>query len=401
MSTIKVLKTDSDHAKAVGRLISLMDLDPKMGTKDADELELLALVIEKYEEKSFPIESPDPIEAIRFRMEQEGLTQKDLVPFIGSLSKVSEVLNRKRKLSLNMIKNLSTKLGISADILISSPTEDIPKDNIDWQKFPLSEMRKRGFFNTDESLSEIKEYAQERVFVFLDSIPGGINLQPILLKTAAHIRSNNKEVNPYTLWIWQARVLQLAAQESLCTSYKKGTVTELFMKNLSRLSWSDTGPVIAKEYLNKHGIHLVFEPHFKQTYLDGAVCFNANGNPVIALTLRYDRLDNFWFSLMHELAHIALHFDGNETWFLDDLDDSASDQDKKENDADKWATNSLISTSDWETDYFTSISRVLEFAKDKEIHPSIVIGRLRRKKGDYTLFAKSLKIPKVRHFFMS
>lgn len=124
MNMIKVLKTDDEHTQAMQRLMGLMDSNPEEGSDEADELELLALVIEKFEEKRFPIENPTPIEAIKFRMEQEGLTQRDLIPYIGSLPKVSEVLNEKRKLSLNMVKKLSSGLGISADVLIATPLDE-------------------------------------------------------------------------------------------------------------------------------------------------------------------------------------------------------------------------------------------------------------------------------------
>lgn len=399
MNIIKVLKTDSEHEQALQQLMELMDLNPESGSDKADELELLALVIDKYEEKRFPLENPTPIEAIKFRMEQEGLTQRHLIPYIGSLPKVSEVLSGKRKLSLNMVRKLSRRLGISADILIATPVDDIHENNIDWSKFPLSEMRKRGFFKTEESLPELKEYAEERVKGFLNSISGGMDLRPIMLKIAAHYRGNDKEVNKFSLWAWQARILQLAEQSPINTPYKKGTVDEKFMKDLSQLSWSDNGPIIAKEFLNKFGIHLIIEPHFKETYLDGAVCIDSNGNPIVALTLRHDRLDNFWFSLMHELAHIALHLDGNIEWFLDDLD--VFNQDPQEEEADNCARSSLISKQQWDSESLNSVSDILDFSNELKIHPSIVIGRLRRERGDYTIHAKSLKILKVRHFFMA
>lgn len=395
MKIIKVLKTDDEHAQAMERLIELLDLNPKEGSNKENELDLLALVIEKYEENRFPIENPSPVEAIKFRMEQEGLTQRDLIPYIGSLPKVSEVLNEKRKLSLNMVKKLSSGLGISADILIANP---IAENSISWLEFPIAEMKKRGFFKTNESLSEIKEYAAEKISEFLNGIPGGMRLSPIMLKTSAHYRCNEKEIKSYALWIWQARILQLASKSPLNTVYKKGTVDKEFMKNLSRLSWSDNGPLIAKEFLNKHGIHLIIEPHFKQTYLDGAVCFDAKGNPVIALTIRFDKLDNFWFSLMHELAHIALHFDGKFEWFLDEKLDHVN-QDPKEEEADQCARDSLIPQMEWDSGDFTTAKGVLNFSEKLSIHPCIVVGRLRRENGDYTLFSNSLKIPKVRHLF--
>lgn len=95
--------------------------DLQKGSREADELEVLALPIEQYEEKQFPIDLPDPVEVTRFRMEQQGLRNKDLVPFSGSASKVSEVLNGSRPLSLNMIRRLNKGLGILAVILILEP----------------------------------------------------------------------------------------------------------------------------------------------------------------------------------------------------------------------------------------------------------------------------------------
>lgn len=113
---IKLIKTESDYLSALKRIDELFDSEPN--TPEGDELELIVTLVELYEKNNFPIESPSPIEAIKFRMEQLNLTQKDLVQYIGSKSKVSEVLSGKRSLSLNMIRKLSVGLGISAEILI-------------------------------------------------------------------------------------------------------------------------------------------------------------------------------------------------------------------------------------------------------------------------------------------
>jgi HTH-type transcriptional regulator / antitoxin HigA len=122
MYHIKLIKNDQDHAAALARVSELMDQDFISGSETADELEVLALLIERYEQEHFPMENPDPIEAIKFRMEQQGLLKKDLVPFIGSASKVTEVLNGTRQLSLNMIRNIAAGLNISVDILIRMPS---------------------------------------------------------------------------------------------------------------------------------------------------------------------------------------------------------------------------------------------------------------------------------------
>ena len=115
----KVIKTEADYNVALARAEALMDARP--GTAKGDELELLALLIEQYEERMYPIGLPDPVAVIKFRMEQQGLRPKDLVPMIGSPSKVSEVLSGKRGLSLNMIRRLVNDLRIPAEALIRLP----------------------------------------------------------------------------------------------------------------------------------------------------------------------------------------------------------------------------------------------------------------------------------------
>ncbi len=115
---IKVIKSNEDYMQAMTRLSALMVLDPKAGSRDDNELELLALVIEDYERKIVPPAVPDPVDAILFRMDQMKLGRKGLEQYIGSTSKVSEVLSHKRPLSLSMIRRLHQGLGIPADVLI-------------------------------------------------------------------------------------------------------------------------------------------------------------------------------------------------------------------------------------------------------------------------------------------
>ncbi|MBK8503439.1 MAG: helix-turn-helix domain-containing protein [Saprospiraceae bacterium] len=113
---LKPIRTEEDYNKALARLEKIFDSDP--GTKGGDELEILVLLIEDYENKHYPIGPPDPIEAIKFRMEQMGLQQKDLGEILGHKSRASEILNRKRKLTLSMIRTLHDKLNISTEVLV-------------------------------------------------------------------------------------------------------------------------------------------------------------------------------------------------------------------------------------------------------------------------------------------
>ena len=115
----KILKTESEYEQALEVVDSLMEAAP--GSPEEDELELWSLLVEQYEDTHHPIDPPDPIEAIKFRMEQLGLEQKDLTQYIPAKSKVSEVLNRKRPLSLGMIRALHEHLGISAEVLVQEP----------------------------------------------------------------------------------------------------------------------------------------------------------------------------------------------------------------------------------------------------------------------------------------
>ena len=112
----KVIKTEAQYEATLARVEKIFDAKP--GTPKGDELELLLLLVETYEEKEYPIGPPDPIDALRFRMEQEGLKPKDLIPYIGSKSKVSEVLSGQRPLSLNMIRKLVTGLRLPAEVAL-------------------------------------------------------------------------------------------------------------------------------------------------------------------------------------------------------------------------------------------------------------------------------------------
>jgi HTH-type transcriptional regulator/antitoxin HigA len=115
---IRPIKTKKDYEQAMLRLENIFDA--KKGTPKGDELEILSLLIEKYEDEKFPIDLPDPVEAIKFRMEQMGMTQTDLANIVGQKSRASEILNRKRKLSLEMIRQLHQQWHIPTEVLVQA-----------------------------------------------------------------------------------------------------------------------------------------------------------------------------------------------------------------------------------------------------------------------------------------
>jgi HTH-type transcriptional regulator / antitoxin HigA len=113
---LKPIKTEADYRLALKRLEEIFDVKPD--TRESDELEILGLMVDYYENKHYPIEAPDPIEAIKIRMEEMNLKQADLIPEIGGKSRVSEILNRKRRLTVDMIRKLGTRLNLSYSLLI-------------------------------------------------------------------------------------------------------------------------------------------------------------------------------------------------------------------------------------------------------------------------------------------
>lgn len=391
---IKVIKSGNDYAQAMARLTALMALDPKDGSKEDSELELLALVIEDYERKIVPPVVPDPIEAILFRMDQMNLGRKDLESFIGSTSKVSEVLSRKRPLSLSMIRRLHKGLDIPAEVLIGSAesgTQAVGAEpEMEYAKFPLKEMLDRNCFgNFKGNAQRLKDYAEDLVLKFMQGLLPK-QAEPAFLRAPLHQRGT-RDADEYALLAWRLCVIKKVRANPASRDYRKGVITAKWLKDLARLSAFDDGPRLAREQLGMAGITLVIEPHFKGTYLDGAAMLD-EGRPIVAMTLRHDRLDNFWFVLMHELAHVAKHLDEANPLFTDDLD-SPDEQDRKEREADIMAGEALIPQTVWEKSAARTshlIKDVIALADKLGVHPAIVAGRVRHETKNFRILVKPL-----------
>jgi len=396
--SVKVIKTETDYESALERIETLFKAKP--GTPEGDELEVLVTLVEMYETKAFPISMPDPISAIRFRMDQQNLKAKDLIPYIGSASKVSEVLNGKRSLSLAMIRSLVSGLGIPAAVLLKEQGAELPPDDAIKQgkHFPVAEMLKRGWFaDFKGSVSEAKGQLEDLLAAFVGPL-GSNALMPALNRQ--HVRNGGKH-DEHALTAWRIRVASLAIREKL-PSYRSATVTTEFLRELARLSYLNRGPLLAKEFLNKNGIHVVIERHLPKTHLDGAALKLPDSSPVVALTLRHDRLDNFWFTLFHELAHVTLHLDkDNVDAFFDDLSDGTA-KDKCEQEADQLASDALIPESAWKKARLNDRSLqsdVLTFAEMLRISPSIPAGRIRHDSKRYDILKPLIGSGKVRVLF--
>ena len=165
------------------------------------------------------------------------------------------------------------------------------------------------------------------------------------------------------------------------------------------------GPLLAREYLAKQGVHLIVVPHLNKTYLDGGVMLLPDGNAVVALTLRYDRLDNFWFTLLHELAHLMLHLSARCRLIVDDLDmrsHNKGSEDHIENEADDIASKALIPEQYWpflDAEKVPKTDDLLFLATKLKIHPAPIAGRVRFKQNNYRIFSKLVGRGQVRKLF--
>jgi HTH-type transcriptional regulator/antitoxin HigA len=402
---IKVIKTKKEHETAMNRIAELIGGDPASDSPEGDELEVLAHLVADYEKKHYDIGLPTPLEAIEFRIEQQHLRPRDLVPYLGSASRVSEVLRGKRQLSIQMIRSLNEGLGIPAEVLLRkqpqtrreprvTSTRDILTD------FPADvfrEMVKRKWLKFHGSLDEAKRRARD---LLKDFLCFGNHIEAIPAFNRQSLRGKSSD-NAAALLAWKTRVLRLASKRRVRSRFDRADVTTDFIYRLVTLSRLEAGPRLAVEELQNHGIAVVIEAHLPTTHLDGAAMKLSNGTPVIGLTLRHDRLDNFFFCLFHELGHVVLHISkGKADLFLDDLQEAPTDEFEWE--ADDFARQCLMPEKDWrrfwEGDDFT-VETVRREAKRVGIHGAILAGRIQNEKNDYKSLSRIVRPAKVRHLF--
>jgi HTH-type transcriptional regulator / antitoxin HigA len=381
----KVIKTEAEYQEALSYLETLLDAEP--GSLEEEELDLFSLLISNYEDEHYPIELPDPIEAIKFRMEQEGLTRKDLAPFIGSQSKVSEVLNYRRPLSLSMIRALSEGLGIPAQVLLQDPGGKLNDCEYNYQDYPFVEMIKRGYFpDFSGSLAEAKSLCEELLQGLFREL--GEQAQNIV-----YCKHSHQEIDTNALRAWQARAIQLALLQDL-PPFSKDEISTEFIREVVQLSRFSQGPQMAGELLQKKGIHFVILPHLPRTYLDGACFFAPDGHPVIGLTLRHNRLDNFWFTLVHELAHLYLHSGRENVAFFDNTDQMLEHPSEPlENEANQFTRDVLFPRDAWASQSSALLKSsdeniIQQIANKLSVHPAIVAGRLRWETNNYRVYSR-------------
>jgi HTH-type transcriptional regulator/antitoxin HigA len=387
---VRVIESERDYEQALQQMAELMAEMPAAGSERERLLKTLAVIVRDYESNRYQIAPPDPVEAIKFRMEQQGLAAKDLVPYLGSRSRVSEVLSGKRPLTLAMIRSLHRGLGIPAASLLADRPQTDSELDLDWKKVPFAEMKKRGWITRlPRSASEAKH--------ILDSWLAPVRVVELAPLYKRHVRSA-KPVDHEKLVVWTAQVAKKALQSPPSGRFEASFSTD-FLRDVARISVFRNGPSLVREFLDQHGIVLVVEKAFSP-WLDGAAMM-CRTVPVVALTLRHDRVDNFWFVLMHELVHLLKHIGGEATSFYDDLD-SDNQADPREIEADALAGEILIPADEWRNSpasRLRSADAANHLAQRLRIHPAIVAGRIRRTYRDYRVLSGLVGQGEVRKQF--
>ena len=377
--TFTTIKTERQYAEAKAQVADLIALTDKASL---NKLEVWTVLIEQYERDHCDLGQPTPIAAVRFRMEQGGITAKELEPILGSRSRVSEILSGKRALTLDMIRALHQHLGIPAASLIAPEKQEAVSKPHAPSAAALQKLRSLGCMTAKETF----EHFIARAF--------GPQGAPALLRKTRTERTNAK-TDQVALTAWLAAVKLKAEGVSISKPKKRVKPAEIG-RAIAQLSVHADGPIRARTELSKLGIVLVILEHLPGTYLDGAALCRSDGTHVIALTLRHDRLDNFWFTLLHELCHALTHLGENTPLILDDLELKSSDAIEAE--ADEFARNSLVPLAIWETEASPDWdgNDVARVAAAASVHIAIVAGRWQHENSDYRRFAKALGRGQVR-----
>lgn len=331
-----------------------------------------------------------------------GLSQRQLAETLKLKEQQIQRYERERYRSISLVRykkilealniEMQARLGAGDE---SRSTEEDTLHTLTFRPEVIAEIEKRGWFETSEIGSDevqtlLSTYVQE-----------GIQLSN---GPALHRKSfrDTGDFDEPALIAWKARILKVAKSLRPSIKAKFNTLDISWIQTLVALSVERDGPMRAVDFLTERGIIVVVEPHLSRTRLDGAALKLLDGTPVIGLTLRYDRIDYFWFTLLHELAHIILHSTrGLEEGFLDNL--QILDSSDREKEADSFAKSAFIPDEVWATAparFAKSIDIVKKFAASRGIHPAIVAGRIRNERGDYSIFSNLVGDGEVRQQFL-
>lgn len=380
---IKPIRSQADLNEAKRRLSQLIGTNSD-GRHD-DEIEVLATLVEQFEKIGVRIDAPTPVAAIRYRMEEMGLTPRQLEPFIGSRARVSEVLSGIRQLSIDMIRSLHEGLGIPYESLMSQRSATTKSERVSTPT--IERLNSFGF-----------EGGGADMLGFLNEFTG--RSSPAALHKKTRTQRASSRTDQTALMLWQAAILKKSEAIQNPKQFHQSSFDADAIRRIARLSTYSDGPARAIDKLTEFGITTVVLPPLRGTFLDGAAMAGRAGNPVIGLTLRHDRVDGFWFTLMHECAHISLHYDQlfeRAAAFVDDMEIQSEDVFERE--ADNLARESLIPSSlltqiNWNEG--TTQDEIVTLGTRARVHVAIVAGRWQRDHQNYKKFARLVERGTVR-----
>ncbi|MGB6222532.1 ImmA/IrrE family metallo-endopeptidase, partial [Haloferula sp.] len=374
--------------QALARQAELLERSDSLSEEERDVLDVMAVLIEKYESDHHPIQAPTPTEAILERMAEMNYKKKDLGKLLGSPSRVADILSGVRQLTPEMIRRLRDEWHIPADSLLGpgpklDPDPDPLPTGRDFSRYDAKQMFKHGYFPW--ATGTWREWMKKGDTLLAQFFRGADAPQPVLKRQMAGSKS---VVCTYALEAWGHRVQVLAAEmePTLPPWNPQAVEDEAFLRWLAGLACLDeAGPPRAIEALRAKGISVVILPRLDHTHLDGAALLTPGGRPVIGLTLRHNRWDNFWFVLFHELGHVLRHLSGDTPAIYDsDLDSQRLGEVEQE--ADAFALDTLIPPEVWErVRHLQFAPELRRAAKQEHIGLSVLAGRLRRQANDFRL----------------
>ncbi len=337
-----------------------------------------------------------PLAIIKARIANQ-LTQSDLAKKLNiKMQQIQRYEAEKYETaSLKTIKKIAEVLNIQIVADIQLKSIDVP-DLLNIRNYPFRQMFQRNWFGDFfGSYNEAVKQSPKLLSELFDS--AGTNSAKYSLAKRT-IRKTGK-FNEFALNAWYSHVILKAKEQELPTVFDKSKIDKEWLQTLAQFSAEKDGPLKAIKFVQNSGIKFVLEPVLEGTLIDGAAILSDDLRPIIAMTLRYDRLDNFWFVLFHEIAHVILHLNENLTVIFDDLD---SKLEGIENEADLFALDALIPNEVWRKSlvrFSPSDETIINQAKKLKLHPSLLAGRYRRETGKYFMFTNLIGQGEVRKLF--
>ena len=330
-----------------------------------------------------------------------GLSQRELGDYLGLKEQQVQryEAERYRSASLDRLVEVSDALGVQiarrAELVGDSALGSVDPDS--WKAFHFAEMFKRGWFEDFAgSLAEARKAAPELIPAFLRGAQAR-NAAPALHRKSVRA---SRQVHEAVITAWEARVRRLAERDAPPVRYDPALINDTWLAELVALTLLGDGPARSVGFLREIGIAVVVERHLPSTLLDGAALATLEGYAIVALTLRHDRLDNFWFTLFHELGHLKLHIGKGYAAIFDDTEAPAGSDIEAE--ADLFAQEALLPASKWSlgVSRFTRTEQAVRTdAKRFGVGPEIIAGRVRREAHDYTLLRTLVGDGQVRRQF--